>query len=1554
MQPVNLGLAEGNVHPSRIGNIQESDPTILRDVNGTTTGGSSESITVPLQMNTNGAGLSAGNNAAAMTSTVQSNTTGMQVNGSRPATEPTLSSMPATVQSNAAGTQSNGTGPSTEPAPLSTPSTVQNIVTGTPRDGSPQCERPQQGRPLFYLSSTPPSTTQQLSTSAAQPTSTSSPLAAHTSTSGPTDISQDKDADRVNGRVPVARREESSEAVNTAEDRETTRQFNQTLTQAGAQPTSVSQSATQIGSSSTPLRPPEAQTQPQPTAQTEAVPTESGISARTDTPTSAYAMTAQTMTRHDKHSASPLAGQPDPKRVRLGSAGSRQEPIETQTRMSAPLPALQTQEPPVQDLSQAQPTLIIPGGAQNSNPLANLAVAAAHMINAFATSSRDLSMLARLRIILLQSACEKRDVLFLAIHQVFCLSDTRSGFLNSLPSYTDEAKVGMVNGLTTMQTLLHPNKQLKEAELEFFTNFPLSMDQHSPYTEPYTLMIHRATDGCRILGAKFSGFARFWAITACRPPLIHDIKSSLNFDSRVFRKTIFISVARQICNREDPDGAAIAKALPHFNRDDEMHLSRDTYSGLGRPPGAEDKKAEESKIVEEYNKIFSGFNTNSRHRRQHQHGLPPFKLLQAAESDNMASPRLLSSTAGGSTLGAIQNNAAGPLASGPAATTTTVPAQVPTPVPANVLTPFNTNIATPVHTPTHAPAPTSSSAPAQNSASAPVPTLQSMPAASVRSNAGVIDLDAPTENVIAAPVATGLTQAQVQAPPTQVQRGPNQSVRSSSSASLNSPRPAPATGLSRPHALVATGNPGSHPSSPLYATAHEDLLRRSSNASPGIIGSGPGQPGHSQVARGRVASSEIPQTVQTTQQQQELYQHNSPFVREDQQRNSQLVILQQERLRLIEHEREQLQQLQHYFQDPRAGGQRVMQGQQQQQRQLAQERMRQEHRRRMADSMNGQPYVDPGNAFPIPQAVPSNASPLLTQPFAAPSSQASIPSTQAPMRQVPVQNIPVPPQYQYGFVSGSEAGQPQLLATQNQTQTASYQAPYNLYRPLAPYPQHAQVPSQIQTPMQGVQPGTPTHAIQQQSPAPGIRHGIPLSAHGPATAQSPAEAIPSARAAGPPPPPQQTQFVMPANPPPPASQPLVPRHGFQPMMIANPDPDVMAIHQQHLRSPKMNKVGRNGLPAEGIQLYQYPQELMVQPFRFGQTVDTFHVKFHLTPEEFKLRPVDTLTDNGLTVVRTIRNDNVTYRIRCVKAADDRTDFPAYSEWFTTPTYWPVTIHPNVNDLGTLDLRRKHQWGADLPIDITPHVRAGENVLQVAFMPKPDFNNIPSIKDNLFISIERVRIVDRNALTSLVQTETQEQTLAKLKRILNPPTRDADDDDVTFADPSLTIDITDPFSGIFCHTPVRTTTCLHHESFDLISFIASRTALCPNSTSPAEKWLCPICKADARPEQLVRNLFLEEIVKKAVDSGLSTQQTRSVIVKPDGRYTFRMLRQGGSTAASGRRRSSTAASRFGQTDGADEPVKMDLDGISGVGVEASATGKEKEKTATDQIEVIELD
>ncbi|SPQ20880.1 eabbef88-805f-4c5f-b6af-dd25334a38d9 [Thermothielavioides terrestris] len=386
---------------------------------------------------------------------------------------------------------------------------------------------------------------------------------------------------------------------------------------------------------------------------------------------------------------------------------------------------------------------------------------------------------------------------------------------------------------------------------------------------------------------------------------------------------------------------------------------------------------------------------------------------------------------------------------------------------------------------------------------------------------------------------------------------------------------------------------------------------------------------------------------------------------------------------------------------------------------------------------------------------------------------------------------------------------------------------------------------------------------------------------------------------------------------------------------------MMSLHQAHVRSPK--RVTREG---EKERLYQAVKTLPVGPTSLVPKNTMYQFRFEISEEQFALAATKSQACGNLLPVVEHYNGALRWRIRCCVAPASH-EMPTEQQWATLDVSWPPNIFMTLNHQ-VLDVRRQPHNGKDLATEITDLVVCGTNVLNISC---PDLRRESA--QNRFLAVEMLETLSHSNVVKLIWSQgtiPEEETLATIKKRLASPT----DDEVSFGEPDLSIDLADPFSATIFKLPARGVDCTHMECFDLETWLNTRPSkppikcphrqarcTCPNTPEPSnpDKWRCPICSKDARPYSLRIDGFLLKVRAQLEAEG--KLQTKSMRVRADGSWSVVLETDddGGSDGEGSRARSASAA--------AASSAQTSL-GRKGTTQPTSSTGPRRE------VEVIEID
>ena len=366
-----------------------------------------------------------------------------------------------------------------------------------------------------------------------------------------------------------------------------------------------------------------------------------------------------------------------------------------------------------------------------------------------------------------------------------------------------------------------------------------------------------------------------------------------------------------------------------------------------------------------------------------------------------------------------------------------------------------------------------------------------------------------------------------------------------------------------------------------------------------------------------------------------------------------------------------------------------------------------------------------------------------------------------------------------------------------------------------------------------------------------------------------------------------------------------------------PNPSRIALHQAHLSTPlalKMDKTGREGTD---IRLYQYLSSFALRPVALGIDCSFYSWEFHVPAAAWRNRALmskqATLTEPAK---RWYTDGACLFRLRCVSNPPPITNM-SENEWTVKDSVWPSSCFVFCND-NQLEVRRKHHYGKDLPLDLTNSIHEGVNNITLSILRNRD-----ELTKRLYaVAIEVIEVGDDHRIHNFVSGIPSATALAAITNPLQrTPDSPKDEDDILLLDPHVSIDLIDPFTAKIFDIPARGRYCLHRECFDLETFLQTRKSRSPGAPTSADEWKCPICRLDARPESLVVDGFLKEVREQLQHEGV--EDARAILVKPDGSWE---VKKDGGTDREGRK----------GFEGMDRDVKDDDNdgaGASGGGIES---------------------
>ncbi|KAJ5095747.1 Zinc finger MIZ-type [Penicillium alfredii] len=348
-------------------------------------------------------------------------------------------------------------------------------------------------------------------------------------------------------------------------------------------------------------------------------------------------------------------------------------------------------------------------------------------------------------------------------------------------------------------------------------------------------------------------------------------------------------------------------------------------------------------------------------------------------------------------------------------------------------------------------------------------------------------------------------------------------------------------------------------------------------------------------------------------------------------------------------------------------------------------------------------------------------------------------------------------------------------------------------------------------------------------------------------------------------------------PPRQASQPSLvanffPPAGYRAPQTVQPNPLRLGLHQAHLRDPvkKLLELGPNGEPIE-TELYYFLGGFYSPP-KFLDPEESSHTwTFYISNADSQRFPRTVERTDGQRATQTFQPGCRTLRLRSIRLHPSKN---AQSAWSTAGTAWPSVFYIFINQKEVF-VRRKVHNGKDLPLDITNHLREGENKITINLLLGPD-----ECKNLRYVfGIEAMEVSGFSQVKGLARFISVAESRARIQKRLSPTT---DNDELAVVTDSLTIDLIDPFMARVFDIPARSRFCDHQECFDLDTFIRTRKSV-SGPTPMVDNWQCPICKADARPQCLIRDDFLVEVHQELARTN-RLEGIQAIQIKADGSWT----------------------------------------------------------------------
>ncbi|PBP20126.1 MIZ/SP-RING zinc finger protein [Diplocarpon rosae] len=333
-------------------------------------------------------------------------------------------------------------------------------------------------------------------------------------------------------------------------------------------------------------------------------------------------------------------------------------------------------------------------------------------------------------------------------------------------------------------------------------------------------------------------------------------------------------------------------------------------------------------------------------------------------------------------------------------------------------------------------------------------------------------------------------------------------------------------------------------------------------------------------------------------------------------------------------------------------------------------------------------------------------------------------------------------------------------------------------------------------------------------------------------------------------------------------------------------PEIAALHQAHLRSPRLVAADTPppGMAPDNpsLRFYQAIKGFALPPTKISANTPLSKYDFRIPESQLALVPHDTCKPNGHVITREFRRGTLQYRLRCIQMQKPDAKC-SIADWLSKDTVWPESVSLAIN-MKHLELRRKNHHGKDLPLDITPYViLSGPNAnCQISLSI---IRGRSKMKDfSYFLAVEVIEVLQHDQVLEIVGNNRipANISLEKIKRSLAGPAGGGDDD-IAMVVSDVSIDLADPFTARIYEIPVRGSSCLHRECFDLKTFLLTRASKPKRQGQPCmvDVWRCPLCGKDARPHNLQIDDFLASIREELEAQG--KLDVKAIWIGADGKW-----------------------------------------------------------------------
>ncbi len=321
-----------------------------------------------------------------------------------------------------------------------------------------------------------------------------------------------------------------------------------------------------------------------------------------------------------------------------------------------------------------------------------------------------------------------------------------------------------------------------------------------------------------------------------------------------------------------------------------------------------------------------------------------------------------------------------------------------------------------------------------------------------------------------------------------------------------------------------------------------------------------------------------------------------------------------------------------------------------------------------------------------------------------------------------------------------------------------------------------------------------------------------------------------------------------------------------------PNPTWNALHQAHVRSPILSVYDLEGKSINMKKTFRYIKQVIMPPGQLSRKKLCLHWTFNIEKALADTLARDTPGSDGSPPRRTLVPGTRLCRVRCIRVNKAHGIFSPH-EWVVSENVWHTSTAIVLNG-SALEIRKKSHHGKDLPIDVTSYIREGMNSISTAVI------GFSADSIALYaIGIEIIEVIEEQLLKRGIAVLPGQEACARMidrSKSVDP--------EVLVVDAQLVIDLKDPFSAQIFEVPVRGTHCRHNECFDRDIFLETRNSTRAEEPCQPDAFRCPICGADARPQNLVIDGFLVQVREKLQQT--NRLDAKAIVLRPSGEWDIK--------------------------------------------------------------------